>query len=186
MLFDDISLNEMDYRMAAKVHGSNYNAKVDKREYNNPFAMIKANKSNKIKLSALSRAVKDNFPDLILTFMEEGDEEFYGVVLHFDEIQKATSDRIVFSGKLIISGYKVTKGSIEYNFESGHFYRVIIMANGAIRRTKEIEIDPDYKETFDSLLTFISNYVYAREDYETEVNNKLQNQTLQHSKKRTK
>lgn len=121
--------------------------------------MIKANNSNKNQLRSLTRAVKDNFPNLILTFMEEGDEEFYGVALHFEEIQKITSERIVFSGKLIISGYKVSKGSVEYNFESGYFYRVIILANGSIRRTKEIEIDPDFKDTFDNLLTFISNYI---------------------------
>ena len=132
--------------------------------------MSKANKSNNLNLPVLTRAINDNFPNLMLPFMEEGAGMFYSVVLYFQEIAFVNSERFVLKGKLTISGSNTQIGCIEYNFSTGKFYRVIVMANGAIRRTKEIEIDPDGKPLFDNLLTFMSNYLYSTEDYENNVN----------------
>ena len=95
---------------------------------------------------------------------------FYSVVLYFEEMAFVNFERFVLKGKLTISGSNTQIGCIEYNFSTGNFYRVIVMANGAIRRTKEIEIDPDGKPLFDNLLTFMSNYLYSTEDYENNVN----------------
>ena len=163
-------LNEIGYRKAALTHGANYNAMTDKITNNNPNAMSKADRSNNVKLAAITMAVNDNFPNLILPFMEEGNGEFYSVVLDFNDVASIDASRFVLRGKLTISGKRTQTGCVEYNFSSGSFYRVIIMANGAIRRTKQIAMDPDGKDTFDRLLTFMSNYVYSREDYENEVN----------------
>lgn len=166
----DNILYEIGYRTATLTHGANYNAKMDKKTTNNPNAMSKANKSNNLKLPVLTRAVNDNFPNLMLPFMEEGADMFYSVVLYFQEMAFINSERFVLKGKLTISGNKTQTGCVEYNFSTGKFYRVIVMANGAIRRTKEIEIDPDGKPLFDSLLTFMSNCLYSNEDYENNIN----------------
>ena len=155
----DILLNEIGYRTASLTHGANYNAKIDKKTTNNPNAMSKANKSNNLNLPVLTRAINDNFPNLMLPFMEEGAGMFYSVVLYFQEMAFVNSERFVLKGKLTISGSNTQIGCIEYNFATGKFYCVIVMANGAIRRTKEIEIDPDGKPLFDNLLTFMSNYL---------------------------
>ena len=163
-------LNEIGYRKVALTHGANYNAMTDKITNNNPNAMSKADNPNNVKLAAITMAVNDNFPNLILPFMEEGNGEFYSVVLDFNDVASIDASRFVLRGKLTISGKSTQTGCVEYNFSSGSFYRVIIMANGAIRRTKQIAMDPDGKDTFDRLLTFMSNYVYSREDYENEVN----------------
>lgn len=163
-------LNEIGYRTAALAHGANYNAKMDKKKNNNPNAIGKANKSNNIKLPVLTQAINGTFPNLILPFMEDGAGEFYSVVLHFKELAYYDSERFVLKGRLVISGTKSKEGCVEYNFSTGSFYRVIIMANGAIRRTKEIEIDPDGKQNFENLLTFMTNYSYSRDDYENNVN----------------
>lgn len=175
-----VVLNEIGYRGAALTHGANYNAKIDKKNSNNPNAIGKANASNKMKLPTLTQALHDNFPNIVLPFMEEGMNEFYGVVLDFQDVAYIDNNRLVLKGKLTVSGYKSQVGCIEYNFSTGLFYRVIVMANGAIRRTKEIEMDPDGKPMFDKLLTFISNYLYSCEDYENEVNSNGATQSKQH------
>ena len=64
-------LNEIGYRGAALTHGANYNAQQDYYQNMNVNARSKMDKSEIIRLKVLSKAIQDNFPNLILEFVEK-------------------------------------------------------------------------------------------------------------------
>ena len=114
------------------------------------------NRSAETLLKALSLAIKDNFPNLQLEFVEHNKETMlsYPVDLSFDSIKHFDTRRIVFYGKLTF--YKGSRfGTIEYNFENKEFHH-ISYANKTRRLYKLIVHN---KQDVDKLISFIESYI---------------------------
>lgn len=166
-----IVINEYGYRIAALAHGANYNAQNDYINTNNPNARTKMGSSENITLKALSLAIHDNFPSFSLEFVEHNDKtnQSYPVDLCFSDVKYIDNERIVLHGKLTVSLKPFGIGAIEYNFKSQEFYRVSY-SDKTTRSRKLHSLIVHNKEQVNKLLAFISNYLYAREDYETNIN----------------
>lgn len=164
-------LNEIGYRGAALAHGANYNAQQDYYQNMNVNARSKMDKSEIIRLKVLSKAIQDNFPNLILEFVEKNDNTHmaYTVNLHFDEVKYIDSDRFVLKGKLNVASKPFGVGTIEYNFNTQDFYRVSY-SDKTTRSRRLHTLTIHNKDVAKNLLTFISNYLYSTEDYENNVN----------------
>ncbi len=164
-------LNEIGYRGAALTHAVNYNAKIDYRQNSNVNARSKMAKSETITLDAISLAIRDNFPNLVLEFVEENNatNRAYPVDLYFAQVKYIDKDRCVLLGKLDVAEKPFGAGTIEYNFNTQEFYRVSY-SDKTTRSRRLHSLIVHNKEVVNELLTFISDYLYSTEDYENDVN----------------
>lgn len=163
-------LNEIGYRGAALVHGANYNAVQSKSQNNDTNAISKMDAANQLRLKAITQSIKDNFPSLVLHFIERDKaNQFYSVVLSFNEIKAFNDDRFVMKGEVSISGQEPKQGYIEFNYQRQSFYRVNFYGNGTVRRIYPLMMDNDFEDTFKSFLAFISKLGYSEKDYEHNV-----------------
>lgn len=163
-------LNEIGYRTAALPHGANYNAMQSKLQNSDSNAVSKMDASNQKRMSAITLSIHDNFPNLVLNFIERDKaNQYYSVVFHFKEMMTMNDERFVMKGDVEISGQGMKQGYIEFNFQQQSFYRVNFYGNGSIRRIYTLMLDNDYKETFNSVLSFITNICYAEKDYEHDI-----------------
>ena len=163
---------EMDYRVAALTHGANYNAQQDFHNTKNPNAKIKMGDSENLTNKALSQAIRDNFPNLKLEFVEHNEKtnRSYPVDFVFGEVKYHDNDRIVLLGDLTVSLNPFGIGTIEYQFNSQCFYRVSY-SDKTTRSRKIHTLMVDNIDVTNNLLSFITNYMYSKEDYETNINN---------------
>ncbi|MGM9745803.1 MAG: hypothetical protein ACI30H_02440 [Paludibacteraceae bacterium] len=163
----------MDYRTAALVYGANYNALIDYRQKRNPNAKTKMNKSATLADDALSHAIRSNFPNLVLEFVERNNEtgRAYPVDLKFQSSRFINTERVIFKGELMIALQKYSIGTIEYNFNTQEFYRVSYSdKTGTSRKiNRSLSLIIHNTKEIKELLTFLSNYWYAVEDYENMV-----------------
>lgn len=160
-------LNEMDYRTAALPHGANYNAMQSKVQNSDTNAVSKMDASNQKRMSAISLSIHDNFPNLELHFIERDKaNQYYSVVFLFKEMMTMNDDRFVMRGDINISGQGSKQGYIEFNFQQQSFYRVNYYGSGTVRRLYTLMLDNDYRDTFNSILAFITNIGYSEKDYE--------------------
>lgn len=164
-------LNEIGYRGAALAHGANYNAQQDYYQNRNVNARSKMAKSENITLEALSLSIRDNFPNLILEFVEKDQEtnRAYPVDLHFTEVKYINKERCILKGQLDVASKPFGVGTIEYNFNTQEFYRVSY-SDKTTRNRRLHTIIIHNEDIAKQLLTFISNYLYSTEDYENDVN----------------
>lgn len=164
-------LNEIGYRGAALTHAANYNAKIDYRQNSNVNVRSKMAKSETITLDATSLAIRDNFPNLVLEFVEENNatNRAYPVDLYFAQVKYIDKDRCVLLGKLDVAEKPFGAGTIEYNFNTQEFYRVSY-SDKTTRSRRLHSLIVHNKEVVNELLTFISDYLYSTEDYENDVN----------------
>ncbi len=160
-------IDEIGYRGAALAHGANYNAQKDYEQNQNKNAKIKMGKSENITLPALSKAINDNFPSLILEFVEHNDEtnRSYPVDMTFIEVKYLNNERVVLKGKLKVSLKEFGVGTIEYQFNTQKFYRVSY-SDKTTRSRKIHSLIPHNKKDLNQLLSFISKYMYSQEDYQ--------------------
>ena len=165
-------ITEMDYRVAALTHGANYNAQQDFHNTKNPNAKIKMGDSENLTNKALSQAIHDNFPNLKLEFIEHNEKtnRSYPVDFDFKEVKYHDNDRIVLLGDLTVSLNPFGIGTIEYQVNTQSFYRVSY-SDKTTRSRKIHTLMIDNVDVSNSLLSFISNYMYSKEDYETNINN---------------
>lgn len=160
-------IDEIGYRGAALAHGANYNAQKEYEQNQNKNAKTKMGKSENITLPALSKAINDNFPSLILEFVEHNDEtnRSYPVDMTFIEVKYLNNERVVLKGKLKVSLKEFGIGTIEYQFNTQKFYRVSY-SDKTTRSRKIHSLIPHNKEELNQLLSFISKYMYSQEDYQ--------------------
>ena len=85
------------------------------------------------------------------------------------EICRIDNERVVLHGQLTVSLRPFGIGTIEYNFNTQDFYRVSY-SDKTTRSRKLHTLLPHNEEQIKRVLTFVSNYLYAREDYETNIN----------------
>ena len=165
-------INEIGYRGASLAHGANYNAQIDYNTSKNPNTKNKMGKSENITNKALSLAIHDNFPNLKLEFVEHNDKtnRSYPVDLKFKEVKYHDDDRIVLLGNLTVSLKEFGLGTIEYQFNTQTFYRVSY-SDKTTRSRKIHTLVVDNTEIVNNLLSFVSNYMYSKEDYESNINN---------------
>lgn len=165
------AINEIGYRTAALTHGANYNAQQDYLNSMNYNARTKMGASENLTMDALSLAIHDNFPNLNLEFVEHNSKtnQSYPVDLHYTDVKYIDDERLVLHGQLTVSLKSFGVGAIEYNFNTQEFYRVSY-SDKTTRSRKLHTLIGHNKEQINQLLTFVSNYLYAREDYETDVN----------------
>lgn len=164
-------LMEIGYRGAALAHGANYNAEKDYLSNHNSNARIKMNRAEEITLPSLNKAINDNFPNLVLEFVEQNKNtrRAYGVDLNNITIRYVDNTRCVFQGQLTVANKPFGIGSIEYQFNSGEFFRVSY--SDKTTRSKRLHTLILHNETEGKvLLSFISQYLYAQEDFENDVN----------------
>lgn len=164
-------VNEIGYRGAALTHGANYNAQQDYMNSRNPNARTKMGGSENITMKALSLAIHDNLPNLNLEFVEHNEKtnQSYPVDLRFTDVKYIDNERVVLHGQLTVSLRPFGIGAIEYNFNTQDFYRVSY-SDKTTRSRKLHTLIPHNEDVINNLLTFISNYLYSREDYETNIN----------------
>jgi len=172
-------LDEIGYRGASLASGANYNANNQLSKNANIIKnQQKYDKSHKTILPALNQSIKGNFADLKLLFYMEKMGGISGCTISFlfDEVSYIDFNRVVLKGNITEStNYEPNSrnGSIEYNFKTGTFYEVKFYGQGSIRRTNAMRIDtnsPGNVKTTQQFLTFISNYLYSVEDYQTNIN----------------
>lgn len=134
-------------------------------------ARSKMAKSETITLDAISLAIRDNFPNLVLEFVEENNatNRAYPVDLYFAQVKYIDKDRCVLLGKLDVAEKPFGAGTIEYNFNTQEFYRVSY-SDKTTRSRRLHSLIVHNKEVVNELLTFISDYLYSTEDYENDVN----------------
>lgn len=174
-------INEIGYRGAALTHGANYNAQQDYMNSKNPNARTKMGGSENLTMKALSLAIHDNLPNLKLEFVEHNEKtnQSYPVDLQFTDVKYIDSERVVLHGKLIVSLRPFGIGAIEYNFNTQDFYRVSY-SDKTTRSRKLHTLIPHNEGVIRKLLTFISNYLYSRDDYETNINTNGPTPSKQH------
>lgn len=133
--------------------------------------MTKMGSSENLTMKALSLAIHDNFPNLNFEFIERNEKtnQAYPVDLKFTDVKYIDNERVVFHGQLTVSLRPFGIGAIEYNFNTQTFYRVSYSDKTSHSRKLHTLI-PHNEEQIKLVLTFISNYFYSREDYETNVN----------------
>ena len=163
-------LNEIGYRTTALPHGANYNAMQSKLQNADSNAISKIDSANQTRLPAITQSIHDNFPSLILHFIERDKaNQYYSVEFSFSEMKVLNDDRFVMKGYISISGQQEKQGYIEFSFQQQSFYRVNFYGGGSIRRIYPLMLDNDYNELFKSLLMHITNIGYAEKDYEHNV-----------------
>ena len=152
--------NGIGYRGAALTHGANYNAQQDYDNTNNPNARSKMSRSREIKLSVINQALIDHFPNIILEFVEydKNTNEGYGVDLMVKSIKFIDNSRCVIQGGLTVANRPFGTGTVEYQFNTGEFYRVSY-SDKTTRSRKLFPLIPHNKETINAVLAFVSNYL---------------------------
>lgn len=115
----------------------------------------------------LTLAIKDNFPDIVLEFIEDNEKTrlSYPVDLNFESVKYIDNDRVVFYGDLTVSLNPFGKGTIEYQFNTQEFYRVSY-SDITTRSRKLHKLIPDNREEINMLMSFITKYLYSTEDFE--------------------
>lgn len=128
-------------------------------------------KSEITRLKALSLAINDNFPNLVLEFVEKNKSTnmAYSVNLHFNEVKYIDKERFVLKGYLDVASKQYGIGTIEYNFNTQEFYRVSY-SDKTTRSRRLHTLIAHNQNVINDLLSFISNYQYSTEDYENNVN----------------
>lgn len=164
------NINEIGYRVASLAQGANYNAQKDYEENMSQNARSKMAKSENIALPALTQALKDNFPEFKLEFVEHNDNtnRSYPVDLIFSEIKYLDTDRIVIKGQLIVSLKQFGVGTIEYQFNTQKFYRVSY-SDKTTRSRKIHTLIAHNKKLLDNFLSFVTKYMYSNEDYQNNI-----------------
>ena len=121
-------------------------------------------KNENISLEALSLAIRDNFPNSILEFVEKNQatNRAYSVDLHFTEVKYINKERCILKGKLDVASKPFGVGTIEYNFNTQEFYRVSY-SDKTTRSRRLHTLIIHNEDVADNLLTFISNYLYSTE-----------------------
>lgn len=129
------------------------------------------NQSENMTNSALSLAINDNFPDLILEFVEHNEKtnRSYPVDLKFKEVKYHDNDRIVFLGDLTVSLKEFGVGTIECQFNTQSFCRVSY-SDKTTRSRKIHNLIVDNTETVSNLLSFVSNHMCSNKDLESNNN----------------
>lgn len=166
------ALQELTYRQAALAHGANYNAQQDYIANRNQNARIKMKNAEGLSIPALTQAIKSNFPNLMLEFVEHNDKtnRSYPVDFTFNEVKYIDKERFVLEGYLDMpSSIPSGNGTIEYQFNTQTFYRVSY-SDKTTRSRKIHGLVSHNIETANKLLAFITNYLYSTEDYENNVN----------------
>ena len=153
-------MNEIGYRGAALTHGANYNAQQDYSKSHNQNARSKMSRSEEIRLPALTKAVNDNFPNLILEFVEhnQNTNQSYGVDLRVTAIKFIDKSRCVIEGQLTVANKPFGVGTVEYQFNTGTFYRVLY-SDKTTRSRKLHTLELHNKDKGQNFLAFISNYL---------------------------
>lgn len=128
-------------------------------------------RSEEIRLPALTKAVNDNFPNLILEFVEhnQNTNRSYGVDLGVTAIKFIDKARCVVEGQLTVANKPFGVGTVEYQFNTGSFYRVSY-SDKTTRSRKLHTLELHNKDIGQKFLAFISNYWYAEDDHENNVN----------------
>ena len=143
----------------------------EKIEHLGENAVNKMNVDDSLRLKSLNSAIHSSSPNLELNFIERDKaNQFYSVVLLFNEIKYVDRDRFVMSGQLSICGRKPENGYIEFNFKTQMFYRVRFYTSGTVRRIFPLRMDNNYTSVFKNFLSFVTNFLYSEEDYENRVN----------------
>ena len=164
-------LTEIGYRTAASPHDANYNAGRSQETGGASNAVNKMNVADSLRLKSLNSAIHSSSPNLELNFIERDKaNQFYSVVLLFNEIKYVDRDRFVMSGQLSICGRKPENGYIEFNFKTQMFYRVRFYTSGTVRRIFPLRMDNNYTSVFKNFLLYVTNFLYSEEDYENRVN----------------
>jgi hypothetical protein len=172
-------INELDYRGAALTQGANYNADYQLNQNKDVnMNQRKLDKSNDLILPAINQAIGGNFGKLILRFyMQKMGLATMSVEFQFDKVLFIDNKKVILEGIIIEQtkfNPKQRKGKIEYNFKEGKFFEVNYYTNGKVERKFPMRIDtntPNNEEITHKFLSFISNYLYSVEDYQTNVNN---------------
>lgn len=166
------ALQEITYRQAALAHGANYNAQQDYNANRNQNARIKMKNSESLTIPALTQAIKSNFPNLTLEFVEHNNDtnRSYPVDFTFNDVKYIDKARVVLAGYLDMpTSIPSGNGTIEYQFNTQTFYRVSY--SDRTTRSRRIHgLTSHNVETTNKLLAFITNYLYSTEDYENNVN----------------
>ena len=167
---------KIGYRGVASTYEANHNDNYEiNRNINVNYNMDKINRTQELNLPALSQAINDNFPNLMIQFRETIMGLWCTLLFSFSEITYIDKNRMVMKGDLSPAGKNFHHGYIEYNFPKDSFYEVHFYGRGSIRRIykmiKETAL-PENEALTNKFLSFISNYLYSQEDYQTNVNNK--------------
>lgn len=163
-------LTEIGYRGVALAHGANYNAMQSRIQRNDINSDSKMDSANTVRLQAITHSINSNYPDLTLHFIERDKaNQFYTVVLHFQEMKQCNDERFVMLGNMSISSQPFKQGYIEYNFKRQQFYRVNFYGSGSVRRIYPLIIDNIYQDTVRDVLTFITNICYSEKECENYV-----------------
>ena len=151
------------YRGAALTHGANYNAQEDYMNNKNDAARLKMGQSENVTLKALSLAIHDKFPHLTMEFVEHNDKtnQSYPVDFKFTNAKYIDNERFVLQGNLIVSLTPFGVGTVEYNFNTGDFYRVSY-SDKTTRSRKLHTLFPHNNDVIKEVLTFISNNMEHR------------------------
>lgn len=124
-----------------------------------------------LRLEVLTQAIKTNFPNLVLEFVEHNDKtnRSYPVDLTYDKVKYIDKERFVLEGYLDMpSSIPSGNGTIEYQFNEKTFYRVSY--SDKTKRSRRIHgLIPHNVETVNKLLASIIKYLYSTEDYENNV-----------------
>lgn len=126
--------------------------------------------SANLTLKALSLALHDKFPNLNLEFVEHNEKtnQSYPVDLRFTDVKYIDNERFVLHGNLTVSLRPFGIGVIEYNFNTEEFYRVSY-SDKTTHSRKLHALIPHNESTINDMLAFVSNYLYSRDEYETNV-----------------
>ena len=111
------------------------------------------------------KGVTKNFPNFILEFVEhnQNTNQSYGVDLSVIAIKFIDKARCVVEGQLTIANKPFGVGTVEYQFNTGSFYRVSY-ADKTTRSRKLHTLELHNIDKGQEFLAFISNYLYAEED----------------------
>jgi hypothetical protein len=169
-------INEIGYRGAALARGANDNAT---NQFNNDTSTDsnrnKMAKSENLILPALNKAIADNFQNLEFHFICEKAGAHFPITFFFKQIKYIDVKRVVIGGiRYREINNETYNCSIEYNFNTSTFYEVKFYGGGSIRRIYPLQLDTkkvEYKTMSYNFLSFISNYLYSVEDYQTNINN---------------
>ena len=129
-------------------------------------------KAEGLSFPALTQAIKSNFPNLVLEFVEHNDKtnRSYPVDLTFNNVKYIDKERLVLEGYLDMpSSIPSGNGTIEYQFNAQTFSRVSY-SDKTTRSRKIHDLISHNVEKKDKLLAFITNYLYSTEDCENNVN----------------
>lgn len=174
-------LTEIGYRTATLPHGANYNAMKNKEAGGDPNAVSKMNAADPLRLMSLNSAIHSNLPNLRLDFIERNSaNQFYSVVLNFNEIRYIDRVYFVMFGSMSIAGREPEMGYIEFNFRTRMFYRVRLYASGTVRRIYPQSMNKDYMSVFKNFLSFVTNFLYSDGDCENSVDTNGPTTSMKH------